>query len=65
VLDLVEAGRKVAEVADDLGISDSLEWSSPWDGSAPLDAAEREGAGDVVDWLRREAHQSAQSNDRE
>ena len=29
-----------------------LDWTAPWDGLTPLDAAVRSDAGDVVEWLR-------------
>jgi ankyrin repeat protein len=36
-----------------------LNWVSAWDGLTPLDAAEREGADDVVEWLRARGGKSA------
>lgn len=36
-----------------------LNWISPWDGLTPLDAAERNGAHDVAEWLRSQGGKSA------
>lgn len=38
-----------------------LDWIPPWEPRTPLDAAQRQGAGEVVDWLReRGAHTAAE-----
>jgi uncharacterized protein len=37
-----------------------MDWVSTWDGLTPLDAADREGAHDVVEWLRARGARSAQ-----
>jgi uncharacterized protein len=42
-----------------LGRGAELNWVSPWDHLTPLDAAQRSGAVDVVDWLSRLGAKSA------
>ena len=36
-----------------------LDWTAPWDGLTPLDAAARSEAGDLVEWLRERGARSA------
>lgn len=49
--------RQCAELLLDHGAE--RDWIPPWEPVTPLDAAEREGAGDLVAWLRAQGAQSA------
>jgi hypothetical protein len=49
--------RRTAEYLLERGAD--LNWVATWDGHTPLDTARREGAGDVVAWLRTNGAQTA------
>lgn len=53
--------RRAAEYLLERGAD--LNWTSPWDGLSPLDAARRSGADDVVEWLSSLGAKSARQSD--
>jgi uncharacterized protein len=52
--------RQTAEYLLDRGAD--LNWIPPWEDLTPLDAAERSGAGELVEWLRGRGAKSAASS---
>ena len=53
--------QRTAEYLLDRGAD--LNWIPPWERLTPLDAAERRGAGELVEWLRRRGAKSASELD--